>query len=153
MKKIWFALGRISLIESMWALLKVNWYDIFYRYESCLVIYSTLFAEGLLSQWSGSHGYARKFFIMIWELGAMFIVFIYLCNFRSHLIKGVLEKPIKNFDQLVHNTSKKVHVSHRGSGTSIHNVGQLWSKLSNQDRMITHAGIKSVFFNNLFLYF
>ena len=39
----------------------------------------------------------------------MVIVFIYLCNFRSHLIKDVKEKPVESFDDIIHKTSKLLH--------------------------------------------
>ena len=50
------------------------------------MLYSTLFAEAFPAGWE-SKGWARRVLNEFWKFGAMFIVLIYLCNLRSHLIK------------------------------------------------------------------
>lgn len=70
-----------------------------FRYEILLISFSILFAEGFPSQWE-KKGVARKILTEVWKYVAMFIVLVYLCNLRSHLIKGVIEAPPNSEDEL-----------------------------------------------------
>ena len=69
------------------------------RYEVPIMSFSILFAESFPSQWE-EKGVARKILTEIWKFVAMFIVLVYLCNLRSHLIKGIVQAPPKNENEL-----------------------------------------------------
>ena len=43
---------------------------------------------------------ARRVLVEFWKWTAMFIVLIYLCNLRSHLIKGIPIKPPLSMEEL-----------------------------------------------------
>ena len=72
----------------------------FLRYEVAIFLYSVLFAEALPAKWE-ERGAARRVFNEAWKWGAMFIVLIYLCNLRSHLIKKIPVKPPDSIEELV----------------------------------------------------
>ena len=71
-----------------------------FRYETILVVFSIVFAEAYPTKWQGK-GKSRLLLSAIWSMVSMFIVFIYLCNLRSHLIKELEEVPPKSFKEFV----------------------------------------------------
>ena len=70
------------------------------RHHILVIPFSILFAETFPSWWE-AEGKARTVLNEFWKFGAMFIVLIYLCNLRSHLIKGIKERPIQSFQELL----------------------------------------------------
>ena len=62
--------------------------QLLFRYEVPLFCFSIFYAEAFPTKWEGT-GAGRRVFNEFWKFGAMFIVFVYLCNLRSHLIKTV----------------------------------------------------------------
>lgn len=78
-----------------------------FRYEIVLLTFSILFAEAFPSGWKGK---SRIFLSTIWITGSMFIIFIYLCNLRSHLIRGIQEIPPGSIEEFIQDKfSQKLH--------------------------------------------
>ena len=69
------------------------------RYEVPIISFAIMFAEEFPSSWE-KRGTARRLLNEFWKWGAMFIVLIYLCNLRSHLIKGITQKPPQSLWEL-----------------------------------------------------
>lgn len=69
------------------------------RYEVVIISYSIIFAEAFPTKWE-LKGAGRRVFNEFWKFGAMFIVLIYLCNLRSHLIRTIKVPPAKSFKDL-----------------------------------------------------
>ena len=63
------------------------------------MLFSTIFAEAFPASWEGN-GWAQRVLNEVWKFGAMFIVFIYLCNLRSHLIKTIKVPPPNTVEEL-----------------------------------------------------
>ena len=73
---------------------------LFCRHHIPIISFSILFAEGFPARWE-ENGKARIVLTQFWNFATMFIVLIYLCNLRSHLIRGIKEKPIQSYQELL----------------------------------------------------
>ena len=70
----------------------------------------------------------------------MFIVLIYLCNFRSHMIKKVKVPPPNSWEDLaLPRYSYKVLV-----GYGIEGTGETANSLVRQDRLVIHKGKRNL---------
>ena len=79
--------------------LTFNWILGVFRYEIPVVFYSILFAEAFPIKWE-EKGAGRRVLNDFWKFGAMFIVLVYLCNLRSHLIKAIKVAPPNSLEDL-----------------------------------------------------
>ena len=78
-----------------------------FRYEIIILTFSILFAETFPSSWKGK---SRIFLSTVWITASMFLVFIYLCNLRSHLMMGIQETAPNSLEELVQTKySHKLH--------------------------------------------
>ena len=65
-----------------------------------LYVFSILFAEAFPSKWQDK-GKSRILLSVVWSIVSMLVVFIYLCNLRSHLIKKMDEVPPESLDDFI----------------------------------------------------
>ena len=70
--------------------------------------YSILFAETFPKKWN-KEGVARMVLTFAWHITAMFVILIYLCNLRVHLIKRDEESVPRNIKEFME-TNLKVYV-------------------------------------------